>query len=304
MTYGFWEEAYAGSVSSSRRGDERPTWGWASDKDWNRETFMPDSNGGNSFFSQSDLSGSPVQTPQAPPEPDYSPEYLRAGETGQSGSQADQPRILRKIKNFLNEIWVNILLNSGDIPRSVLISSANRGEGVTFVSFHMALFLALEHSRKILYVDTNISKKHKQFFNFANSPGLAHFLRGEADAGSVIYNTNYGNLYIVPSGFDNNSNSGAASMYPDEKLKSFVEYCESNFDMVIFDGQAMTNSPEMISFARLVDQCVLVCRYAITRREVALFILDKLKKSKVNIAGMVLNKRQYPIPAPVYRLMK
>jgi Mrp family chromosome partitioning ATPase len=304
MTYGFWEEAYAGSVSSGRRAGNGTSWGWASDNNWKRETFMPDSNGGNSFFNQTDLSGGPAQTPQTPPEPDNALQYLRANETGQARSQVDQPRILKKIKNFLNEIWVNILLNSGDIPGSVMISSANRGEGVTFVSFHMALFLALEHNRKILYVDTNINKKHKQFFNFSNSPGLSHYLRGEADVASVIYNTNYGNLYIVPSGYENNSQAGAASMYPDEKLKNFVEYCEGNFDMVIFDGQAMINSPEMISFARLVDQCVLVCRYAITRREVALFILDKLKKSKVNIAGMVLNRRQYPIPTPVYRLMK
>ena len=304
MIYGFWEEAYAGSASSGKRTGSRPSWEWPPDNDWNRETFMPENNGGNSFFNQTDLSGVGGRIPKASPESGNTSSHVRSNEAGSIRSHVDQPGTLKKIKNFLNEIWVNILLNSGEIPRSVLISSAHRGEGVTFIAFHMALFLALEHNRRILYVDTNINKKHKQFYNFANSPGLCHYLRNESDVSSVIYNTNYEKLYIVPSGHESNSQAAVASMYPDDRLKDFVEYCETSFDMVIFDGQAMINSPEMISFARLADQCALVCRYADTRREVTSFILDKLKKSKANIAGLILNKRQYPIPAPVYKLLK
>ncbi len=308
MKDGFWETAYTGAVHPHQlwsNGDN--SWnGTAEQKQWPGNAFSPEVNGNNKFFNQFDLSGhsrpdraDQYQQPQFNEQPQPSP-----GLAQQPAPPVKLPRLLKKIRHFLNEIWINIQLNSKEVPKSILLSSANTGEGVTFVSFHLALFLALEYNRKVLYVDTNINKKHKQFFKLSNVNGLLHYLSGYADIQSIIYQTNYQNLSIVPSGYPAQQADLTAALYPDQSLESFVDYCAKNYDVVVYDGQAIVSAPETISFAKLLDQCVLVCRYANTRREVTNFVLEKMNKHNINLVGMILNFREYPIPAVVYSFLK
>lgn len=308
MKYGFWEAAYKGAVHPHQTWSDHGSWARAADAEqqWESDALSPDINGNNKFFNHFDLSGSSrqdkvhqFQQPGLKEQPQSGPDPAQ-----QPAPPAKQPSLLKKIRHFLNEIWINIQLNSKEMPKSILVSSANRGEGVTFISFHMALFLALEYNRKVLYVDTNINKKHKSFLKLSNVNGLLHYLTSYADIQSIIYQTNYENLSIVPSGYPAQQADLTAALYPDQSLENFVDYCTKNYDVVIYDGQAIVSSPETIYFAKLVDQCVLVCRYAKTRREVTNFVLEKMNKHNINLAGMILNFREYPTPTVVYRFLK
>ena len=305
MTQGFWENAYAEALPANKKHSNGFFWIGKSREHEENDEFLHDNNGSNSFVSNAESSGRSTRggDQSSPVNPKVNPRLLESIDWHQAYQQSKQPSILKKIRDFLNEIWVNILLNSDEIPKAILVSSSKEGEGVTYISSHMALLLALEHDKKVLYVDTNINKKHKHVFDINVSNGLKNYLTGNVSIDSVIYKTNYDNLFVVPSGYDAAHPEKVIHMHPSKRLEYFVKYCNEGFDLVFYDGQAIVIYPEMISFAKFIDQFVMVCLYAETRIEVTKFVLDRLKKNKISIAGVVLNKREYPIPAVIYKYL-
>ena len=88
-----------------------------------------------------------------------------------------------------------------------------------------------------------------------------------------------------------------------EPAEILVNYCRTNFDITIIDGQPLTFSPVMLELARLVDMTALVCRYGFSRREVSKLAIDKLQKYGITSIGAILNDRKFPVPQIVYKIM-
>ncbi len=211
------------------------------------------------------------------------------------------PAILSKISNQLSDIWGNILVETKQSVEALLICGATRKEGNTFISFHLAMFLSKEYNMKILYVDTN--PNHAVIPKIKNLPGFYTFVSGKSDLASLIVETEYPGLYLLPSGSGKSAQNDGAAMLSRDPIEALVQYCRQHFDITIIDGQPITMSPVMIEFARVVDMTVLVCRYGYSRREVSRMAIDKLLKFGVNSIGVILNDRQFPIPQKLYKLM-
>jgi len=89
--------------------------------------------------------------------------------------------ILSKLGMSLDKIWVNIHLKaSGKRPRVFVFCGATPKVGTTFISFHMALSLALERHLKVLYVDAAVDAPDKPpvFPDMARYPGLTSYFAG------------------------------------------------------------------------------------------------------------------------------
>jgi Mrp family chromosome partitioning ATPase len=247
------------------------------------------------------------EEPSVPPGPECAPgqPFLTAPhyrERSRSG-----PPLLDKLGDFLDKIWVAIHLEAGDrTPRTFLFCGATRQVGATFISFYLALSLALERSMKVLYVDAGLDKPDEQSIipNIQGYPGLASYFAGYRSPESLILKTQYPNLSVLPSGAHDLLNQTPPGPQNPKTIHEFVAYCGDHFDATIFDGQPATEYPSTIAFAKAVDQTILVCKYGFSRREVVKLAIDKLKENGVAVAGAILNERQYPIPPGVYRILK
>ncbi len=211
------------------------------------------------------------------------------------------PRILSKMSDQLSDIWANILIQTKQTVETLLVCGATRKEGNTFISFYLSMFLSKEYSMKILYVDSNLN--HSVIPKIQNLPGLYSFVAENKDLSSLIVQTEYPGLYLLPSGFGKIAKNVGSNMLSREPIETLMNFCRTNFDMTIIDGQPLTTSPVMIEFAKLVDMTALVCRYGFSRWEVSKLAIDKLQKYGITSIGAILNDRQFPIPQNLYKMM-
>jgi len=211
------------------------------------------------------------------------------------------PEYLAKMRDQLSDIWANILIETKQTIETLLVCGATRKEGCTFISFYLSMFLSKEYSMKVLYVDSN--PNHVPIPKIRNLPGLYSFVAENKDISSLIVQTEYPGLYLLPSGYGITANNVDTNMLSRKPIEVLMKFCRANFDMTIIDGQPLTDSPVMIEFAKLVDMTALVCRYGFSRREVSKLAIDKLQKFGVTSIGVILNDRKFPIPQRLYNLM-
>lgn len=211
------------------------------------------------------------------------------------------PAILAKMRYSLSDSWANIMLETKQNVSALLICGAARKEGSTFISFHLAMFLSKEYSMKVIYVDTNLN--HTAIPKIQNLPGVYSFVAEKKDLASLVVQTEYPGLYLLPSGSGKIAKNISSNMLSREHSEALIHFCRNNFDLTIIDGQPLASSPAMIELARVVDMTALVCRYAFSRHEVSKMAIDKLQKYGITSIGVLLNDRKFPVPPQVYKLM-
>jgi Mrp family chromosome partitioning ATPase len=211
------------------------------------------------------------------------------------------PALLSKMRYSLSDIWANIMLETKQNVQTLLVCGAAGKEGVTLISFHLAMFLSKEYSMKVLYVDTNLN--HKAIPKIQNLPGVYSFVSEKKDLSSLIVQTEYPGLYLLPSGSGTIEKYIGRNMLSHEPIENLIQFCRNNFDMTIIDGQPLVSSPVMIEFARVIDMTLLVCRYGYSRYEVSKLAIDKLQKFGITSIGVILNDRKFPVPQKIYKLM-
>jgi Mrp family chromosome partitioning ATPase len=163
------------------------------------------------------------------------------------------------------------------------------------------MFLSKEYSMKVLYVDTNLN--HTAIPKIQNLPGVYSFVSEKKELAPLVVQTEYPGLYLLPSGAGKIAKNIGSNMLSREPIENLLQFCRTNFDMTIIDGQPLVSSPVMIEFARVVDMTLLVCRYGYSRHEVSKLAIDKLQKFGITSIGVILNDRKFPVPQKLYKLM-
>ncbi|MGA2027719.1 MAG: hypothetical protein ABSH17_11740 [Syntrophobacteraceae bacterium] len=217
------------------------------------------------------------------------------------------PPIFAELGDFLDKIWVNLNLKAADQYRKTfLLCGASRGVGVTFISFYLSLLTALERNMKALYVDANmdVPQESSVIPNIQAYPGLASYLAGFQSPETLILQTQYKNLSVLPSGAHEMLRRANSGSQEPRTISSFIRYCKAHYDVTIFDGQPAVEYPSTTAFGRAVDHTILVCKYGVSRREIAKLAIDKLKEHGVSVAGVILNERRLPIPDSIYKMLK
>lgn len=241
----------------------------------------------------------PEPEPQVPPKPPARARFIPRTTSG--GLTTPYPAMLSKLHNSLSGTWANMMLETGQGAQTLLVCGSAGQEGVTTISFYLAMFLSKEYSMKVLYVDTNLN--HKAIPRIQNLPGVYSFVSDQRDLRPLILQTEYPGLYLLPSGSGTIAKNIGGNMLSREPIETMLQFCRSNFDMTIIDGQPLVSSPVMFEFARAADLTLLVCRYGHSRHEVSKMAIEKLKKYGISSIGVILNDRKFPVPQKLYDFM-
>ncbi len=219
---------------------------------------------------------------------------------------------LKKTRFSLGNIWNSIVLKNLERHPSLLITGCSRGDGSSFVALHMALLVAVEFGLKTLLVDADLDKRRKNG-NGGTKPtcpqgeeicGMFALLQGLRDIPDLIRCTPLPTLSVLPSGVINGTPAPGNLFSQKAHLRELIDYSKRHYDVVIFDCPPMAISPWAISVSTLVDLVLLVSRYARSRREVCRHTIQKLEDNGVEIAGVILNERRYPLPESIYNWLK
>lgn len=181
--------------------------------------------------------------------------------------------------------------NSGNPPRSVMVTSAALEEGKSFVSANLAISIAQTTDRYVLLMDCDLRTPCvHSLFGFNEMPGLSEYLSGEMALSSLLLRTNINGLTILPGGAPPHNPSELLSS---EKMSELIEEVKAKYNdrYIIIDSPPPLIMAGTTVIARQVDGIVVVVKYGSTPADLVTELIDTVEKEK--ILGIVMNESSY-----------
>lgn len=200
-------------------------------------------------------------------------------EPADTGGSAEQ---FRSLRSKLYQI------RSTQPLRTLLITSASAGEGKTFVLINLAQAIVRQPGRHVLVIDADLrrSNVHK-VIGSPSTPGLAEYLRGEADEFSVIHVGDFGlksGFCLIPAGGKVNN---PTELLSSGRMKVLLNRVTPAFDWVIIDSPPCVPVADASILAGITDGLLFVLRAGATPSNLVQKARQELPPSK--LVGVLLN---------------
>ena len=171
--------------------------------------------------------------------------------------------------------------------RTILVTSADPGEGKSVVSANLAVSLAKSHKEVILVcADMRDPSQHELFFA-ANEIGLTSVLQMESGPVEGIVRTGVNGLRLLPSGPPVQEPSHLLSS---ERVTFLLQELRDEADLIILDCPPVLPVADTLLLASKVDGVLLVAESGRTRADALRAACAHLDQVGANIVGTVLNR--------------
>lgn len=220
----------------------------------------------------------------------YSPALAAHHDRG--GRICEQYRTLR----------TNLLAIYPDEQFSLVVTSAEAGEGKTVTCLNLAMALTELPDRRTVVVDCDIRKcRAAAMLHVEKSPGMADMLRGTATLSQTTQATAYPNLFFVPAGQARLNEVGELMSRPE--LDEIISQLRKAYDYVLIDTPPINNISDagMLGQVQVSGEALLVVRMNKTSRESVNRAIRLLHAANVKIAGICLSHQQYYVPNYLYQ---
>lgn len=183
----------------------------------------------------------------------------------------------------------NLLFSAVDNPpRTLLITSANPGEGKTTTLANLGVVMAQQGQRVVL-LDCDLRRPTlHRFFQTANNAGLTNaLLHEQPGALSYLLPTGVENLSLLPTG---PLPPNPAELLGSARFGELLNELQRHADVILLDSPpalAVTDAPVL---ARQVDGVLLVVDAGATRRQWAASARETLSKVGAKLLGVALNR--------------
>ncbi len=193
------------------------------------------------------------------------------------------------------------LLRSEDSPRMIVFAGIDSGNGCSWVCAHAAEALASQKLGSVCLVDANLrSPSLPAMFGVSNHFGLTEALSKNGPIRDFTKVIRFDNLSLLSCG---TLGAESPSLLNSETMKVRMAELRKEFDYVLIDSAPLSTFSDGVVAGQLADGLVLVLEANSTRREAAVKVAETLRAAQVRILGAVLNKRTFPIPELLYRLL-
>ena len=200
--------------------------------------------------------------------------------------------VLADRKSPATEAYLSVLTGlqlstTHGMPKSLLVTSSQAGEGKSTTAYALAQALA-RLGERVLLVDSDMRKPslHKSL-DLDNQAGLSSLLVGEGELTALARPTANPNLFALTAGrLPPNPAELLAGGGMDKVLSAAVE----RFDRVIVDGPPILGLADAPLLARSAEATVFVLEAGRTRATQARHALGRLHAVHAPIAGAVLTK--------------
>ncbi len=170
--------------------------------------------------------------------------------------------------------------------QTLLVTSALPGEGKTFVAANLAQSIVQQKGRRVLLLDADLRlpQLHVSLGAPAN-PGLADYLKGEADLSSIIQRGVPENLFFIPGGALVNN---PVELISSGRLKTLLHRLSPLFDWIILDSPPSVPLSDASLLAENCDGVLLVVRAGVTPFDMAQRASHSFADK--HLLGVVLNR--------------
>jgi capsular exopolysaccharide synthesis family protein len=191
-------------------------------------------------------------------------------------------------------LYRNLLILGGGKVHTVMVCSADEGEGTTTVAMNLAALMAREEEALTLLVEANSTSP--TFFNYDGgntSEGLYELLLEQGPLKKYVVRTSMPQLAVMEVG---RPAGGTRNAFTSSRLESVVAECRSHYPFVVFDAAPVNTNAESLELAKYVDGVVLVVKSealteSVQRTKAA------LERVRAKILGVVLNRQKIEAPS-------
>ena len=178
-------------------------------------------------------------------------------------------------------------ITKGQKIKSLLITSANRGEGKSITVSNLGIIMA-QAGLKTIIVDANLRESTQHLiFDVPNGIGLANLLTNlDLKPKEQLIDTGIANLQLLTSG---NLPHNPAELLHDKRIKQILFDLSKLSDLVILDASSLANS-ESVELSNHVDGVVLVIDFGRTTQTSIEQSMTKLHLASGRLLGGVLNR--------------
>ena len=172
-------------------------------------------------------------------------------------------------------------------PQILLFTSSTSAEGKTTVSVNLARLLARSGLRVVLVDADDQGGGLQRLMGEKDQPGVLDYLRGNAEAGTVVYPTGCEGLSFVPSGTHNATSEG---LFLRPRLGHLLADLRRTHDFVIIDGPPILASDDAAMLVPHADTVILVTRPFYSRSRLVRQALDMLYQRQAKNVNIIMNR--------------
>lgn len=169
--------------------------------------------------------------------------------------------------------------------RSLVICSAEQGEGKTLTSLNLALCYANIQHWPVLLIDADLRTRGlSRLLGDPDSPGIAGILESGRPYEAAILATNVENLYVLPAG---NATSSPGELFAMSRWKDVIGWCAESFRLVIVDSPPVLGLSDFELISGPCESVLMVVRSRKSGRDALTTMRQQLDTKK--LVGAVLN---------------
>ena len=181
----------------------------------------------------------------------------------------------------------SLLMAANHRPQVLAVTSSLPSEGKSLTSVNLATVLA-QQGAKVLLVDGDLRQPSvHSVFDLSPDPGLAAMLAGAATEATNGASPDWlPNLTVLPAG---TNCASPAEMLAGGTMESMLADWRRRFDYVVLDTPPVSLFTDAVLLGSQADLVLLVARCGVTTKYALRHAADLLRRTNVNLAGVVLN---------------
>jgi len=186
-------------------------------------------------------------------------------------------------------------LNADGAPRTVVLTSAVRGEGKTVSTLNLALALAEVPQTRVLVVDADLHQPAiEEYLSLPYRQGLAELLRGKLSIDQALRRTSIEGLWVLGAG---ELPQKPSELLGSERMRSVLHQLKQRFDYVLIDTPPALAINDASMLGALADGVVIVVRLNATARHLVEQTHQMLETLGGNVLGTFLTGANEADPA-------
>ncbi|MHA6513114.1 tyrosine-protein kinase domain-containing protein [Tessaracoccus sp. Z1128] len=187
----------------------------------------------------------------------------------------------------LRQLRTNLrYVNIDSPPRSIVVTSANPGEGKSTISSTLAVLIA-RSGQPVVLIDADLRKPvQHQIFGADNAVGLSQVLVGDVSVEDALQQTNEPNLMVLTSG---KVPANPSEMVGSRRMKTLLAGLAKHY-FVITDAPPILAVTDAGLLTAATDGAVLVARVGKTHKEQLRMATKLLKQVGGSVLGTVLHR--------------
>ena len=187
--------------------------------------------------------------------------------------------------------------------KTIMINSTSMNEGASTIIANVGTYFAHHLHRKVLIIDANLrhASLHKKFakvtkFRKSNIQGLSELIEEKISFEESIQKIDK-HMDIIIAG---ETELNPITLLESSKMKQVLKDAKEKYDIVLIDSANLGAYTDAYMLTEQVDGVIIVAKEGKTKRQIVKRALEPFKDEKVNVLGVVLNSRTYPIPRMIY----